>query len=161
MKEKIVNNEIRKAEKRDIPRMLELLVQVNHVHAVGRPDLFADGKTKYDQETLGAVLADPDRITFVCERAGQVIGYCMCMIERHGGGAEVPHTSLYIDDLCVDEAIRKTGAGTALYEYVKDFARKEGYYSLTLHVWECNPSARAFYDACGMVPYMTAMEEVL
>lgn len=161
MEEKIVKNEIRKAEVGDISRMLDLLVQVNHVHAVGRPDLFVDGKTKYNNETLAEVLEDSNRITFVCERDRQVVGYCMCVMEDHEGGAERPHRSLYIDDLCVDQKVRKTGAGKALYEYVKAYAKENDFYSLTLHVWECNPSARAFYDAMGMVPYMTAMEEVL
>ena len=154
-------NIIRKAEKKDAARMLELLVQVNHVHAIGRPDLFIDGKTKYTEETIGEVLDDPNRETFVCERDGLLIGYCMCQIERHTGSAEVNRKELYIDDLCVDENIRKTGAGTALYDYVKAYAKEQGYYRLTLHVWECNPNARAFYDAMGMKPYMTAMEEVL
>ena len=154
-------NIIRKAENKDAARMLELLVQVNHVHAIGRPDLFIDGKTKYTESALGDVLDDPNRITFVCERDGLLIGYCMCQIEVHDGSAEVSRKELYSDDLCVDENIRKTGAGKALYNYVKDYARKNGYYRLTLHVWECNPNARAFYDAMGMKPYMTAMEEVL
>lgn len=152
---------IRPAEEKDMDRMLELLIQVNHVHAVGRPDLFVDGKRKYDREGLAKLLADPDRITFVAEKDGTVTGYCMCAVERHGGGAETTHESLYIDDLCVDENIRRTGSGKALYEYVKRYAREHGYYSLTLHVWECNPGARAFYDAMGMVPYMTAMEDIL
>lgn len=43
---------IRKAEPRDIPRILELLLQVLEVHAAGRPDLFKSGTTKYSPRSL-------------------------------------------------------------------------------------------------------------
>jgi len=153
---------IRKAEKKDIARILELLVQVNHVHAVGRPDLFIDGKRKYEEEDLIRMLNNPDRPVFVCISENNVIGYCMTERQTsEGDRCETKKTVLYIDDLCVDEKIRKSGAGTALYEYVKEYAKSTGCYSVTLHVWDCNPGARAFYDAMGMKPYMTAMETIL
>ena len=38
---------IRKAEKKDIPRILELLGQVLQIHAEIRPDIFIPGTTKY------------------------------------------------------------------------------------------------------------------
>ena len=43
---------IRKATLNDIPRILDLLSQVNDVHAEGRPDYFIKGKRKYDEEEL-------------------------------------------------------------------------------------------------------------
>ncbi len=153
---------VRRAEVKDIPRILELLIQVNHVHAVGRPDLFTDGKRKYEEKDLKKILKDEDRPVFVCTKDDYLIGYCMTeMVYAKKGRSEVPRTDLYIDDLCVDEKIRKSGAGTALYEYVKDFAKDRGCYSMTLHVWDCNPGARAFYEKVGMRPYMTAMETIV
>ena len=38
---------IRKAEKKDIPRILVLLEQVLQIHAEIRPDIFIPGTTKY------------------------------------------------------------------------------------------------------------------
>ena len=38
---------IRKAEEKDIPRILELLGQVLQIHADIRPDIFIPGTTKY------------------------------------------------------------------------------------------------------------------
>ena len=43
---------IRRAEERDIPGILELLVQVDMVHHLGRPDLFRGPATKYSGEEL-------------------------------------------------------------------------------------------------------------
>jgi hypothetical protein len=41
---------IRKAKQNDIPRILDLLSQVNDVHAEGRPDFFIKGKRKYEED---------------------------------------------------------------------------------------------------------------
>ncbi len=153
---------VRKAGHRDIPRILELLVQVNHVHAVARPDLFVDGKRKYEAKDLRKILKDYNRPIFVCTEKGRVLGYCMTAVVRtRKGRCLTDRTDLYIDDICVDEEVRGKGIGTALYEYVKDFAVSIGCYSMTLHVWDCNPGAREFYEKVGMRSYMTAMETIL
>ena len=69
--------------------------------------------------------------------------------------------TLYIDDLCVDEAVRGQGVGRALYERVEALARELGCHDIMLNVWECNPGAKAFYEALGLVPYQTGMEKIL
>ena len=43
---------VRRAEKRDIPRVLELLTQVCMVHHNGRPDIFKADSQKYHAEEL-------------------------------------------------------------------------------------------------------------
>ena len=43
---------IRKAEEKDIPRMMELLGQVLQIHADIRPDIFIPGTTKYSTDEL-------------------------------------------------------------------------------------------------------------
>ncbi len=153
---------VRRAAAKDIPRLLELLVQVNHVHAVARPDLFIDGKRKYEERDLKKIIKDPDKPVFVCTKDETVIGYCMTEIVcARKGRSSTDRNDLYIDDLCVDEKIRRSGAGTALYNHAKKFAESIGCHSMTLHVWDCNPGARAFYEKVGMRPYLTAMETIL
>ena len=39
--------------------------------------------------------------------------------------------------------------------------RSNGFYNVTLNVWECNPGARAFYDSCNMKPLKTYLETIL
>jgi GNAT superfamily N-acetyltransferase len=51
--------------------------------------------------------------------------------------------------------------GKVLYDYVIAYAREIGCYNVTLNVWECNPGARKFYEAMGMVPQKTGMEKIL
>lgn len=154
---------IRKAEERDIPRMGDLLLQVCRVHHLGRPDLFRDGGRKYDDEELRVLLKDPERPILVAEdETGWVAGYAFCMYQRHQGeSAFHDMTTLYLDDLCVDESCRGQRVGQALYQAVLELARRTNCYNVTLNVWTCNEGAMRFYEACGLRPQKVGMEVIL
>ena len=100
---------------------------------------------------------------FVFEEAdGNIPGYCFCIVEvTEGGGNLRPMKTLYIDDLCVDENRRGEHIGTQLYEYVKHWAAAQGFYRITLNVWELNGPAASFYRHLGLKPLKTTMEELL
>lgn len=151
---------IRRGEKRDIPAIQRLLLQVNDVHAAARPDLFVPGHRKYNVKELEEILKDEKTPVFVyVGEDGEAIGYCFCLMESHlEGGHLRPHKSLYIDDLCVDAAARGRGIGRSLYEYVRKFARNAGCSYVTLNVWEGNESAMRFYRGLGMEVRKTTME---
>ena len=154
---------VRRAEEKDIPAIMELLVQVNMVHHNGRPDLFKGPTTKYTAVQVREILADDQTPVFVCVDADDaVLGYAFCLLKR------LPHDNLltdirtlYIDDLCVREGLRGQGVGRTLYNYVVQFAREQGCYNVTLNVWSCNPGAMAFYEKLGLVPYKVGMEKIL
>lgn len=152
---------IRKAATRDIPRILELLSQVLEVHAAGRPDLFKSGTTKYSPEELEEIIADAERPIFVAEHDGVVKGYAFCVFQRHNERNTPDFTTLYIDDLCVDEGSRGLHIGKALYEYVLGFAKQSGCYNVTLNVWACNEAAMKFYEKCGLQVQKIGMEKIL
>ncbi len=154
---------VRKAGLKDIERMNKLLYQVAGVHSKGRPDLFREGKKKYSTAQLEKILADPMRPVFAAVDDEDVMwGYAFCVFQQHNGdGLLTDIKTLYIDDLCVDESCRGKHIGSLIYEEVKKFAKENGCYNLTLNVWECNPSAMAFYKAMGLVPYKTGMETIL
>lgn len=154
---------IRRAEEKDIPRLGELLLQVCRVHHEGRPDLFRAGGRKYTDKELAALLADPDRPILAAEdENGRVIGYAFCVLQRHDGdGAMCDGTTLYLDDLCVDEACRGQGVGKALYRAVLELGRELGCYNVTLNVWTCNPDAMRFYEKCGLQRQKIGMETIL
>lgn len=152
---------IRNAEPRDLPAVNSLLRQVLKIHHAGRPDLFRPEGKKYSDEELMTIFADPATPVFVYEDEGTVLGYAFCALERRESGNLQPVSTLYIDDLCVDESARGRRIGKSLFEYVKAFAARKGCHNITLHVWECNPGAAAFYEAMGMTPQYTSMELLL
>ena len=149
---------IRPAESSDLEAVNTLLGQVLAVHHAIRPDLFRPVGKKYTDEELLAIFDNPDTPVFVYDRNGAVLGYAFCALQYQDSGALMPLTTLYLDDLCVMESARGLHVGTALFEYVKAFAKEKGCHNITLHVWEGNTGAKAFYLALGMIPQYTSME---
>ena len=151
--------EIRRAEIRDIPGMIELLYQVGQVHHVIRPDIFRDGALKYTENQLEEILRDPGRPIFVAAEGGAVLGYCFCVHRDYEGSSVLTdRKEIYIDDLCVDEGCRGQGIATALYEYVCGYAKERGCAFITLNVWRGNDGAQRFYEKMGMTPRNINME---
>ena len=152
---------IRKANTKDIQRIIELLHQVNMVHHVIRPDLFKPHTTKYNELELEALLDDEDKPIFVFDDA-MVLGYAFCQVSEVKGTQLLEDIkTLYIDDICVDENARGKHVGKALYEYVRDYAKSIGCNNITLNVWEGNDAALQFYRNMGMKVQKTTMEIIL
>lgn len=152
---------IRRASKKDIRRVIELLHQVNMVHHTIRPDLFKPHTTKYSEQELEAIFSDNSKPVFVFDD-GEVLGYAFCQTTEVKDNLLLEDTkSLYIDDICVDEKSRGKHVGKALYEYVLDYARSIGCHNITLNVWEGNSLAISFYRNMGMQVQKTTMELIL
>lgn len=153
---------IRRAENKDLEGINKLLCQVLMVHHNGRPDIFKPDAKKYKDNELLEIIADDERPIFIAEEDGEVLGYAFCIFQQHiNNNILTDIKSLYIDDLCVNEECRGKHIGSKLYEYVLDFAKKEGCYNVTLNVWACNESALRFYEKMGLVPQKIGMEKVL
>lgn len=154
---------VRFACEKDIPQMNSLLYQVERVHQQGRPDLFKEGAKKYTDNELKDMLKDKTKPIFAAVDENDVMkGYAFCVFQEHKGDNVLTDIkTLYIDDLCVDENCRGQHIGSVLYEAVKKFAKEQGCYNVTLNVWECNPSARKFYEKAGLKTYKTGMEVIL
>ena len=123
---------IRKAEEKDIPRILELLGQVLQIHADIRPDIFIPGTTKYTTDELTELLKNEEKPIYVAA-----------------------------DDLCVDQEARGRHIGESLFEYIKNKAKQLGCYEVTLNVWAGNTSAEKFYEKMGMRTKERQMEYIL
>ena len=153
--------EIRLANTNDIPGILNLLKQVGQVHRNIRPDLFREHPLKYDHAALEELLKDPQRPIFVAVE-GAVLGHCFCEHkETRDNSVLQDDRSLYIHDLCVDENCRGKHIGQQLYDFVREYAREEGFRTITLNVWCGNDSAMAFYQKQGMKPRNITMESIL
>lgn len=153
---------IRRAVPGDEDGILELLAQVLAVHNAARPDLFRASGSKYTRQELSDIFSDGLRPVFVAvDNENRILGHEFCILEDHNGPSDSPHKTLYIDDLCVNEKCRGQHIGKMLYQYAEKYAAGHHCYNLTLHVWEGNDNAKAFYESLGMKPYMTGMETIL
>ena len=149
---------IRKATINDIPRLIELLRQVNGVHHSLRPDLFKPQTTKYSSTQLKHILADHSKAVFVYEDT-DISGYVIAEIEDVYGDRLLRNKrTLYIDDLCVDANARGQHIGQQLFDHVHAFADSMGCDVITLNVWEGNTPALMFYQKQGMHVRKTCME---
>ena len=154
--------EIRFASANDVPGILSLLRQVGSVHHQGRPDLFQANAQKYGASQVLAMLDSTTTPIFVAVEDDRVLGYGFCMIKQyHNDPVIADHTTLYIDDLCVDESCRGQHIGTALYDTICCYAKMRKCYNVTLNVWSCNDAAMGFYARQGLKPQKIGMETIL
>lgn len=153
---------IRKAIEKDIPKISDLLSQVDLVHHNGRPDIFKIGE-KYSKEELKELIKDEKRPILVSvDENDAVQGYCFCIFQQHIDNSVLTDIkTIYIDDLCVDENLRGKHIGKELYNAALELAKQENCYNLTLNVWSCNPSAIKFYESLGLLPQKIGMEIIL
>lgn len=152
---------IRRAVAADIPALENLLGQILLVHHKVRPDLFQAQGSKFTCQELEELVKNDQRPIFVYENdQGQVLGHLFTIIEE-SKAPQVVHKTLFIDDLCVDEAARGQKIGEELYCFALDYAREIGCYNLTLNVWNDNLGALRFYQRQGLKPQETRMEQIL
>jgi len=154
---------IRRALEKDIPKINDLLGQVLELHASIRPDIFIPGTTKYRDDELAEMILDDQKPIYVAvDDDDEVLGYAFCALqEQPFSNNMIPFTSMFIDDLCVDEKARGMKIGQQLFAFVKEEAKRLGCYEVTLNVWEGNDSARHFYEKMGMRVKETMMEFIL
>lgn len=154
---------VRKATEKDILKLLDLLVQVDMVHHNGRPDIFKGHATKYNAEELKAIIHNEETPVFVCTDENDIpLGHAFCVHKQVVGDSVLTDIrTLYIDDICVDSDARGKHVGKTLYDYVIAYAKRQGFYNVTLNVWSCNQAAMNFYEAMGLKPQKIGMEMIL
>ena len=154
---------VRRAEEKDIPAILDLLGQVLEIHAALRPDIFIPGTTKYTEEELAAMLKEEEKPVYVAaDEEDRCVGYAFCQLRQQPfSNNMVPFQALFIDDLCVDGALRGQHVGERLFDHVKQEARRLGCYEVTLNVWAGNTPAERFYEKMGLKTKERQMEYIL
>ena len=154
---------VRFACEKDIPQMNSLLYQVERVHQQGRPDLFKEGAKKYTDNELKDMLKDKTKPIFAAVDENDVMkGYAFCVFQEHKGDNVLTDIkTLYIDDLCVDDASRGSDAAPLLMGAAEEFARQHGCDSVELNCWAFNKRAMHFYEKMGYTPQKTEYEKLL
>lgn len=154
---------IRRACKDDLKRVRELLLQVNNVHAQGRPDIFIKDGIKYTDEELLSIFENDNTPVYVfTDDEDFLCGYGFCIYEEVKNSTNMHDMkTCYIDDICIDENKRKHGIGESIYKHILKCAKEDGCDRITLNVWACNEGAFKFYEKMGLVPLKTMLEQKL
>ena len=106
---------IRKAEEKDIPRLLALLGQVLQIHAEIRPDIFIPGTTKYTVCELAELLKQEDKPIYVAVNEEDVcMGYAFCQLKKQPFSTNmVPFKSLFIETFALTSRRADSTSGKA------------------------------------------------
>lgn len=150
---------IRFAKEDELERINVLRKQVNDLHVEGKPDVFKPGFNEELQNYVYYIFKDPEQKIVVADKDGEICGFA---ILHHIYKPENPFMKvrdfLDIDEFCVDEKHRREGIATAMVEFIKNFAKEQGYHRLELNMWEFNQDALAFYEAAGFDTFRRYME---
>lgn len=104
----------------------------------------------FDPEVIGREIADPGSTHLIAELDGRGVGFAKlregklieCMEGRH---------AIEIQRIYVLEKVKSRGVGRALIDSCFAAARRKGYQTVWLGVWDKNLPARRFYERIGMV----------
>ena len=151
--------QIRFAKKEDLEQINELRKQVNDLHVKGKPEIFKPGFSDELREYIYDIFRDAQKKIIVCVSDGNI---CALAVLHHIIRPETPYMFerdyLDIDEFCVDEAFRRRGIGARMIDFIRDFAKSEGFERIELNMWEFNQDALAFYEAVGFSTYRRYME---
>lgn len=118
----------------------------NETFAADNPpdDMAAYLATAFTVEQLEFELGDPHSVFFVAEFGGVAAGYAKLRAGKLPEGVKGPNP-VELERIYVARDWLGRGVGQALMQACLDEARRLGYGSIWLGVWEHNNRARAFY----------------
>ncbi|MBO5500400.1 MAG: GNAT family N-acetyltransferase [Clostridia bacterium] len=139
-------------------RVGQLHNQIHALHVNGRPDWFAPN---YDNSAdMMRWFADQSNSrVLVAVREDAILGYAVIdYLIRNASPYSLPRRCVHVQEICVDEAAKRCGAGRALMEYIYEDARQRSYPRVELDVWAFNEDAYQFYHAIGMQDFRHYLE---
>lgn len=136
------------AQPKDRDSINALAGQVHALHVAWRPDIYETVEEMYSQDRFDSAVRD--RQLYVAKLENQVVGYVLVKIRRYDWPGVVNRTVLVLDEICVDEFVRRHGIGTAIMQDVRALGRAFGCTDLQLGVYPQNDSAVSFYQKNGL-----------
>ncbi len=101
---------------------------------------------------------DEDAFLYVAEDGGQVIGFVFFLAETEF--LEQEAGQMYVQDLMVTEAARRTGVGSALMDAVRAEMARMSIQQIDLQVLVDNDDALSFYRKLGFVPAYIGLKAI-
>ena len=100
-------------------------------------------------ERFYADLCSGNRLTWICERSGELLGEISLVLDMNDPDYTIPNQRAYVSHLIVKKDCRRQGIGKALVAYVAAQARGMGLQELTIGVDLDNYPALKLYTAAG------------
>jgi GNAT superfamily N-acetyltransferase len=140
---------IRRASLRDLDQLTALWRAINAHHSHLDP-LFTERSEAAAEarELLRAQLADEDAAFFVCEREGELVGFCGARIDR-APPILVEVERAQVTDLYVVETLRRRGIARALVAAALEWVRARRVARVEVRVVSGNREGQAFWRALG------------
>jgi GNAT superfamily N-acetyltransferase len=134
---------VRAATQADLPRLLELLDQMDDSMYPRREG--ADEATRLS--VFQEIAADPRQHLLVAETEGRIVGTVHLIVIPHFSRSCKP--SGLLESMVVDEAYRRKGVGAALLREVQRLAHEADCYKLALSSNLARRGAHRFYSRLG------------
>lgn len=131
---------IRKAEARDVPRMMELVKELALFERA--PEQVTVTEVEMQEAGFGL---DPVWVGWVAEMDGVIAGMAVCY-ERY---STWKGRRLYLEDIIVTEAARGQHLGEKLFLECVHYAVRKDYSGMLWQVLDWNTDAIRFYDRFG------------
>lgn len=140
---------IRKAERQDCPRLLELVRELAVYERA--PEAVTVDPQHFEDSGFGP---HPVWWAFVATRPApdaatgeQIVAFALYYIRYSTWKGQ----AMYLEDIIVTEEMRGKGIGAMLFEQLKEEARKKGWTRITWQVLDWNEPAIRFYRKLGAV----------
>ena len=135
-----MNASIRRAEPRDVPRMLELVKELALFEKA--PEAVTVTEAGMHDAGFGP---QPVWVGWVAEHEGTILGIAVCY-ERY---STWKGRRLYLEDIVVTEAARGQRIGERLFLTCAKYAVEQGHSGMLWQVLDWNADAMRFYDRFG------------
>ncbi|MDN5687365.1 MAG: GNAT family N-acetyltransferase [Brachybacterium sp.] len=141
---------VRDATSEDADALTNLAIQVQTLHAEGRPDLFRPAHEGALRDFLIDRLAAGVIVLIAEADDGRALGYLLADVaSRPESPFLCPHTSLYVHHIAVDQDARRQHVGALLMAEILDRAQQASADTIRLDSWSFNEEAHRFFEAQG------------
>lgn len=138
---------IQLAQARDREAVERLARQVHQRHVDWRPDLYEMPAELFPLERFQN--AAVNRQLYVAKVGNEIVGYALINIRVAEGIGRVRRKVMLLEELCVDEGVRRQGFGSQMVTDLRALARAFGCGRLQLGVFPQNDEAVNFYQKNG------------
>lgn len=130
---------IREARADDLSALLSLYL---HLHESSVPPMDEKMQTAWD-----AILRDPNHHLIVCEKAGEIVSSCVCVVVPNLTRGVRPYA--LIENVVTHPGVRSQGLATRCLNYARDIAAKENCYKIMLLTGAKDERTLNFYRRAG------------